>query len=143
MSQVLQSNGQPLPFAYHWLVRQGVVRLGNWCIIEDQSESDLIRQEFIRETAAPNDSAVKDFQPVIRHVAHDDFVGFIIREGTVTDEVLSVHLTFAGRPELPGFPGMTVYEDIWDWLDDCVDVDQDRRLVERLQEQFARETLGQ
>jgi hypothetical protein len=140
MSHLLQSNGQPLPLAYGWLVRQGVSTLGNWYFIDDQSDSDSFRQEFIRETAAPNDSAVKDFQPVIRHVACDDFAGFVIRDGRVTGEVVLVHLTFAGRPELPGFPGMTVYNDIWDWLDDCVDVDEDSRLVERLREQFTRES---
>jgi hypothetical protein len=140
MPNLLQSNGQSLPFAYGWLVGHGVSTIGNWYLIRDQLESDAFRREFVRETTAPNDSPVKDFQPIIRHVAYDDFAGFMIRDGRVTDEVILVHLTFAGKPESTGFPNLTIYANIWDWLDACVDVDEDRKRVKTLRVQFAFES---
>src|SRR5687768_12428796 len=113
---LLVSDGRPLPLAYRWLVEQGLTRFGPWYFIEEQAHSDAFRAEFVKEVAAPNPSPVKDFQPFAHHAACDDFAGFVLRDGQVTQEVAYVHLTFAGRPELPGYPGMTLYATVWDWL---------------------------
>jgi hypothetical protein len=135
---LLVSDGQPFPFAYRWLVEQGLTRFGPWYFIEEQAGSDRFRAEFAKEVAAPNPSPVKDFQPFARHAACDDFAGFLIRDGRVTKEVLYVHLTFAGRPELPGYPSMTHYEDVWAWLSDCV-VEEMRLVADRLEEHHSRQ----
>jgi hypothetical protein len=134
---LLVCDGQPLPFAYRWLVEQGLTQFGPWYFIDAQVESDAFRAEFAKEVAAPNPSTVKDFQPFARHGACDDFAGFVIRDGRVTKEVLYVHLTFAGRAELPGYPGMTRYEDVWAWLSGCV-VEEMRLVADRLEEYHAR-----
>jgi hypothetical protein len=135
---LLVSDGRPLPFAYRWLVEQGLTRFGPWHFIEEQAESDGFRAEFAREVAAPHPSSVRDFQPFARHAACDDFAGFIIRDGRVANEVLCVHLTFAGRTELPGYPGMTRNEDVWAWLSGCV-VEEMRLVADRLAEYHARQ----
>jgi hypothetical protein len=122
-----------LPYAYCWLVEQSLTAFGPWYFIGDQAESDAARGEFRAETAEPNSSPVKDCQPFARHAACDDMAGFVIRGGQVTAEVVYVHLTYAGRPELPGFPGMTVYPSVWDWLAVCV-VAEMRLVAERLEQ---------
>jgi hypothetical protein len=129
---LITADGQPLPFAYQWLVHQGLTNFGPWYFIKEQRQSDVLRSEFIKETAAPNTSEVKDFQPFARHAACDDFAGFVISEGKVTGPVVLVHLTFAGRAELPGYPGMMLYEDIWAWFSACV-VEDMRNVADRLE----------
>jgi hypothetical protein len=114
-------------------VEQGLTQFGPWYFIDEQAESDGFRAEFAKEVATPNSSAVKDFQPFARHTACDDFAGFVIHGGQVTKEVLHVHLTFAGRPELEGWPGSTRYEDLWAWLSDCV-VEEMRIMAHRFEE---------
>jgi hypothetical protein len=136
---LLVSDGKPLPFAYRWLVEQGLIRFGPWYFIEEQTDSDAFRAEYIKEVASPNPALIKDFQPFARHAACDDFAGFVIRGGVLTREVLYVHLTFAGGPEMAGFPGTTLYEDVWAWLSDCV-VEEMRLVADRLEEYHRRES---
>ena len=137
----LRSDGDELPFAYRYLVEQGLTRFGPWYLIEDQAESDGFRAEFVREVAVPNSSRIKDFQPFARHAACDDFAGFVLWqgrwEGRVSPEVVVVHLTFSGKPETPGYPGMTRYPDVWAWLSECV-LEEMRLVVQRLEEHHAR-----
>src|SRR5262245_55125809 len=128
---LLRFAGKPLPFAYRWLVDQGLTQFGPWYFIDDQATSDTFRAEFIREVSAPNPSVIKDLQPFAQHGACDDFAGFVVREGQVTPEVLYVHLTFSGKTEPAGFPNMTTYKDVWTWLSDCV-VGEMRLVAERL-----------
>lgn len=137
----LVSDGQPLPFAYRWLVSQGLTQFGPWQFLDTQADSDGFRAEFAKEVAAPNPSSVKDFQPFASHAACDDFAGFIIRDGRASREVLHVHLTFAGRPELPNYPSMTRYENIWAWLSECV-IEELQIVSERL-EAFHHRQSGQ
>jgi hypothetical protein len=129
---LITCDGQSLPFAYQWLVEQRLTELGPWYFIEEQTDSDAFREEFRREVAPPNSSSVTDFQPFARSAGCDDFAGFVIRGGQVTKEVLYVHLTFSKRPEAPGYPGMTLYDDVWDWLSGCV-IQEMRRVVDRLE----------
>jgi hypothetical protein len=136
---LLRFADQPLPFAYLWLVEQGLTRFGPWQFIEDQAASDAFRAEFGREVAPPNPSTIKDFLPFAQHGACDDFAGFVVRGGRTTKEVLYVHLTFSGRPEMEGFPGMTLYEDLWGWLSDCV-VEEMRLVADRLEHYHSQES---
>jgi hypothetical protein len=116
----LQSDGRPLPYGYRWLFERGLTDFGPWYLISEQSDSDAMRQEFVKETSAPNPSQVKDFQPFAKAAGNDDVAGFVIRSGKVSKEVLLVHLTWSSRPELEGYPGMTLYSDVWEWFADCV-----------------------
>jgi hypothetical protein len=99
-------------------VEEGLTRFGPWRFLEIQAHSDGFRQEFMKEVTALHASLDKDVQPFAQNA--DDIAGFIIRNGEVTEEVLCVHLTFSGRNEVPGFPGMQHYDDIWAWLAECV-----------------------
>lgn len=112
--------GEKMPGAYRWLVSRGLTDFGPWCLIDSQEQADGFRRELQQETASPNPSPVKDFQPFAWTGANDDVAGFIIRDGVVTSEVVVVHLTWTGRPEHPDYPGMTRYADVWRWLAECV-----------------------
>jgi hypothetical protein len=116
-TSLLLCDGQPLPYAYRWLVEQGLTRFGPWWFIEEQVESDGLRKEFAIEAASPNPMEVKDIQPFASMAGIcDDVAGFVIRNGQVTKEVLGVHLTWAGRPEKPGWPDRQLFEDVWAFL---------------------------
>ena len=128
----LLSDGRDLQFAYRWLIQEGFTHFGPWHFIDDQFASDSFRAEFAKEVADPNPSPVKDFQAFAHHAACDDFAGFVIRDGRVTEGVLDVHLTWSGRVELTGWPSMTVYDDIWAWLAKSV-IEEMRVVVDRLQ----------
>jgi hypothetical protein len=136
---LLRFADQPLPFAYRWLVDQGLTRFGPWHFIEDQAASDAFRAELGREVAPPNPSTIKDFFPFAQHGGCDDFAGFVVRGGQITTEVLYVHLTFSGRTEMEGFPAMTLYEDLWGWLSDCV-VEEMRLVADRLEQYHNQES---
>jgi hypothetical protein len=117
---LLQSDSKPLPYGYRWFVENKLVNLRPWYFITEQSTSDAFRREFIKETSDPNPSKVKDLQPFAMVGGNDDVAGFAIHAGRVSNEVVVVHLTWSGRSEFEGFPGMTRYADIWEWFADCV-----------------------
>jgi hypothetical protein len=109
-------DGKPLPIAYRWLHALGVVSLPPWHFVEGQERAMGMREEFLRETAAPNQSRLRDWMPFAARQDCDDVVGFVLVDGAAPGAVCVVHLTWAGRPERPGFPGVDEYDDFWDWL---------------------------
>ena len=111
--------GIQLPLPYRWLVSQNIKNVGDWYVFtnRDQERALVLRQEFITETAAPNDALIKDFIPFAEYQGPDDYVGFIIEDGRVTEKVIEVHLTFKGKVELPGYPQYELYGSFWGWLE--------------------------
>lgn len=133
----LACDGKPLPFAYRWLVEQGLIQFGRWHFVDTQDASDAFRAEFRREVAAPNPSSIRDMQSFAQHGACDDFAGFVVGEGEPGQEVLCVHLTFSGKIEPAGYPSMTLYANVWEWLSDCV-IEEMRLVAERMEEYHSR-----
>jgi hypothetical protein len=82
--------------------------------------SEDFREEFRKETAAPNSSKIKDFQPFAQGGNGDDIAGFVLVNGAVQKSVVEVHLTWARHPEAEGWPGMVLYASLWEWLADSV-----------------------
>ena len=114
--------GQALPAGYRWLIASRLLEWGGgwWSLLDDQQASESFRSEFKAEVADPNPSLVKDLQPFARVPSSDDVAGFVIAYGRVTNRVLAVHLTYSKRPEVPGWPEMTEYASIWEWIVDEV-----------------------
>jgi hypothetical protein len=112
-------DGSPLPLPYRWLHALRITSLTPWHFIEDRAAAAAVRAELLREVAPPNEATVRDWMPFARHQAQDDVAGFVLRDGAPTGEVYVVHLTWSGGPERPGWPGMSRYVDLWDWLARC------------------------
>jgi hypothetical protein len=115
---------QPLPLGYRWIIANGVRGLSPWRFLESQPESEALRHEFLQEVAAPNSSLVRDVVPFARRTDCDDVAAFILDEsGEVTEQVCLVQLTWKSAPEVPGWPGMALYDDVWLWVSAVVLVD--------------------
>jgi hypothetical protein len=114
-------SGAPMPLPYRWIWRHGFRELPPWSLIVDQAQAIALRDEFLREAAAPNPIAIRDWFPFARHQAQDDYAGLILDAGVATDEVAIVHLTFKRGVELPGWPGYSRVGDLWRWLKDVVE----------------------
>jgi hypothetical protein len=70
--ELLQSGGKPLPYGYRWLVEGDLTDFGPWYLIDEQSESDGLWRQFIRDTSAPHLSVGQDFQPCAAAAAVGD-----------------------------------------------------------------------
>jgi hypothetical protein len=113
-------DGQSLPLSYKWLHASNLLSWTSWHLLGDQQTSEAFRDEFQKETAAPNSSNVKDFQPFAQGGNGDDVAGFVLIKGVVQKSVVEVHLTWARQPEAEGWPGMALYDSLWEWLADSV-----------------------
>lgn len=113
LKDLKQKNG------YIWLVKQGMLHLYPWeIIIGDKEEESLeIRKEYILETRDPNNCTIKDIVPFAAHQCQDDYAGFIVEDGVITDKVLVVHLTWRGDTEIEDYPDITIYNSFWEWLE--------------------------
>ena len=107
--------GQVLPTAYALLAEDLQEWLDPWHLL-DQEGSEALREEFRDETAPPNPSPIKDCQPFAASGASDDMAAFVIEDGRVTEKVISVHLTWAGKPEVEGCPACAVFDNFWSFL---------------------------
>ena len=97
-----------LPIEYHWLRAHKFIGLLPWWFIAP-SDQDYLRLEYQKETG-------DDIYPFAKRQDRDDIAGFKIIEGKVKSTVISVHLTWAGKREVDGFPLIKEYPDIFNWL---------------------------
>lgn len=104
---------------YCWLIKQGIMQLYPWDILskENEDQSRQIKKEFTIETRNPNNSVIKNIVPFAVHQCQDDYAGFIVKNGKVTEKVLVVHLTWRGDTEINDYPDMETYDTIWEWLE--------------------------
>ena len=103
-----------LPLEYRWLKANGFEGFIPWYFIEDSFISEL-RSEYKKESG-------EDFYPFARRQDRDDVAGFIVFNGEVHKEVISVHLTWAGK-QVRGFPRKTIFKDIFEWIKNEVILD--------------------
>lgn len=97
-----------LPIEYRWLKAHRFEGFLPWWFIDTPGQEGL-RVEYQKETG-------QDFYPFARRQDCDDVAGFMIKNGEIQKEIVSVHLTWKGKLEAEGFPAMVVYKDIFAWL---------------------------
>jgi hypothetical protein len=103
------------PLSYRWLRANGVTRLVPWHFI-DETEGHKASLEFATEH--PGGGGLWTFA---RRQDRDDFAGFKIVDGQVTDEVVYYHPSFQGGPNPHIISG--TYPDLWAFLRDVVLLD--------------------
>ncbi|MFL1467582.1 hypothetical protein [Marinobacter sp. HN1S83] len=101
-----------LPIEYRWLKAHKFNGLLPWWFIENPGQEGL-RLEYQKETG-------EDFYPFARRQDCDDVAGFKVVDGEILSIVVSVHLTWAGKRELEGFPARAEYTNIFHWLSEEV-----------------------
>jgi hypothetical protein len=104
----------PLPL--RWIRAHGLQSLTPWHFVDDPSERAGLQKEFRLEVSAGS-QPVTDILPFARRQDCDDVAAFIVEAGTVTDDVVIVHLTWRQGPEQPGYPSIHRCRDFWDWLE--------------------------
>jgi hypothetical protein len=100
------------PLSYRWLRANGVSRLVPWHFI-DESEGQFASAQFATEN--PSSGSLYTFA---RRQDCDDFAGFTIVEGHVTDQVIYYHPSFSGGPNRHIISG--TYPDLWTFLREVV-----------------------
>ena len=108
-------DGEPMPVGYRWLVEFGTLNGTAWRLLDEAASAEL-RAEFQAETAAPNDTVIKDCLPFAQGGEKDDIAAFVLDDGRCTGAVVSVHLTFSKKPESEGWPGLWRHRSLWEWL---------------------------
>ena len=111
-------SGEPMPVSYRWLVEFHTLNGTSWRLVAAALSAEL-RAEFQAETAAPNNSVLKDCLPFAQGGEGgegDDVAAFVLEEGRCTGAVVSVQLTFSKKPESEGWPGMWRHRSLWEWL---------------------------
>lgn len=104
----MESNIVELPIEYCWLKAHNFKGFLPWWFIDSPGQEGL-RVEYQKETG-------EDFFPFARRQDCDDVAGFKVVNGEIQKEVISVHLTWAGKREVEGFPARLEYKDIFAWL---------------------------
>ena len=107
-----QGEDEQLPLAYRWLKAHHFEGLTPWYFVEPAG-MDEINKEYNRETG-------KSLLTFARRQDNDDVAGFEIIDGKATSAVITVHLTWTGKREQPGFPLSRQSEDIFTWLTEVV-----------------------
>jgi hypothetical protein len=108
-------NGEPMPVSYRWLAEFRTLNGTAWQYI-DEATSAALRAEFQAETAAPNDTVIKDCLPFAQGGENDDVAAFVLENGRCTGAVISIHLTHSKKPESDGWPGIWRHRSLWEWL---------------------------
>jgi hypothetical protein len=113
LKPIVDPQGRPLPMGYRWIFAHGIRSLTPWHFLTEQDRALVLRDEFLVET-----SDARDWIPFAHMQTGDDWAGFALdANAAATGEVWEVHLTFARRAELPGFPSVEKYRDFWDWFE--------------------------
>ena len=103
-----------LPLAYRWLKAHNFEGFTPWYLIDPLSELAAgLRKEYQLETG-------KDLLPFARRQDNDDIAGFEVIDNLASPKVLTVHLTWIGKPEAPGFPRTAESTDMLAWLSEIV-----------------------
>ena len=110
----------PVPLPLRWLRAHGLRSLTPWHLLELPEEGRTFRAEFRKESAGGSQPE-RDFLPFARRQDNDDVAGFVVDGSGVTAKVITAHLTWVGGAERQGYPHITRYADIWEWLKAVID----------------------
>jgi len=106
---------QSIPLPLRWLVAHGITSLTPWHVLRDQDRIAALRAEYKAETADQ-----RDCLPFAVRQDCDDMAAFVISNGSVTDSVIDVHLTYSRSPERDGFPNENRFKTFWEWFKSAV-----------------------
>ncbi len=102
-----------LPLSYRWLRANGVSQLVPWHFL-DGAEGHSASMQFAREWPAGG-----SLHTFARRQDCDDFAGFVIRDGHLTDQVIYYHPSFQRSGLNSGIISGT-YPDLWSFLREVV-----------------------
>ena len=99
-----------LPLSYRWFRAQTISTLIPWHFLEpDDAKFKTVRDMFRKE-----DGGTRDLVCFAHRQDCDDFAGFEIKIGQITDRVIYFHPAFNGMPNDSIITGE--YEDFWKFL---------------------------
>jgi|SRR5688572_9159598 len=113
MSNVRRMN-EDLPLLYRWFRAHGVKGLTPWHFLEqdrDQQRIQSLRKEYSLEVGGTS-----DIWPFAVRQDMDTIAAFLVEAGEVKDLVVTVHLTWTGKKELPGWPSEALRQPFQRWL---------------------------
>lgn len=110
-----------LPLLYRWIRAHGTKGLTPWHFFDQ--ETDQQRIQFLRKEYSLEVGGTPDILPFAARQDMDTIAGFLIEAGEVKDVVVTVHLTWTGRNELPGWPSQGPNISFQQWLTDVLIVD--------------------
>ncbi|UMR28693.1 hypothetical protein MJ904_16305 [Massilia sp. MB5] len=94
-----------LPLAYRWFLAKGLTDWEPWYFVDTLDSLgkgvDLGRNRFAAQAFAAETGADFEVYLFARRQDRETFAFFAVRDGVVLDRVVSIHLSFAGRLELP------------------------------------------
>jgi len=104
---------EQLPLLYRWVRAHGIDRLTPWYFLEptDTEHIQGLRREYRAEVGG-----AKDIYPFARRQDNDTIAGFLVEGGALTEAVVTAHLTWTGKEELPGFPGEEQHATFAQWF---------------------------
>lgn len=79
-----------------------------WFLVGPETAARF-RAELQREVAPPNPSPLRDLLPFAQGGNGDDVAGVVLKDGTPLATVCTVHLTWRGGPEAPGWPSLRLH----------------------------------
>ncbi len=118
----LRDSSIPLPL--RWIRAHGITSITPWHFLDNADTVSRLRNQYRSEVSAGS-QPISDCLPFAKRQDCDDIAAFVVADGIVTGEVIDVHLTWAPKPELPGFPSLDHYSDFWAWLKSAVDATAD------------------
>lgn len=110
-----------LPLLYRWLRAHGAKGLTPWHFLEqdrDQQRIQSLRKEYALEVGGTS-----EILPFAARQDMDTIAGFVIEAGEIKDVVVTVHLTWAGRKEQPGWPAQGSQQTFQQWLTEVLVTD--------------------
>lgn len=98
----------------------GLKSLTPWHLLDGDQTNSGFRREFLTE-ASGGSIPERDMLPFAHRQDCDDVAGFVVDAEQVRDEVIVVHLTYRGGPEVPGYPSVQRFANFWEWLKSVID----------------------
>ena len=103
-----------MPLLYRWLLAHGFKSLTPWHFMDQDAHKSHIesrRREYSIEVGGE-----RDIWPFAERQDMDTIAGFVVENGKITDDVITVHLTWSRKKELPGWPSETAATPFQTWL---------------------------
>lgn len=93
------------PLAYRWFFAKGLTNWQPWYFIDTdatlKNEPNFAANQFAKDAFQLETRADFDVYLFARRQDRDDFAFFVVRAGKIEDRVVTIHLSFAKRLELP------------------------------------------
>lgn len=89
------------PLAYRWLIAKGLTSWQPWCFIDTaatlKEEPRFPQSENFARAFKAGTGADFDAYLFARRQGREDFAFFVVRNGTIEDKVVRIHLSFSNR----------------------------------------------